>query len=205
MSIPASMLSAYEGKYTYADYAQWPNHPRYELINGEAIKMEAPSQAHQGMLIELGTQFANFLRDKKPKVFLAPFDVRLNHATHDNTVVQPDLLVVCDKDKLNGKHCLGAPDMVAEILSPSTARKDQVAKFYLYQQAGVKEFWIFGPTYREVTVHILENGAYTTTYYGDSETIPVHVLEGCQINLADVFAEAPNPEPERVFPPEFQH
>ena len=177
-------------KYTYSDYATWPEYPRYELIDGEAVSMASPSQAHQAMLIELGTQFRTYLRGKKCKVFLAPFDVRLNHDTADNTVLQPDLLVVCDMNKLNGKHCLGAPDMVVEILSPSTARKDTVTKFRLYYQAGVKEFWIIDPDSKHVVVHKLENNRYTTNYYEGTETISVGVLEDCQINLADVFAEA---------------
>jgi len=205
MSISAAKQSAQEKRYTYSDYATWPDYPRYELIEGEAIKMEAPSQIHQEILVELGRQFANFLRKKRCKVFLAPFDVRLNYKTLDNTVVQPDLLVICDMDKLNGKHCLGAPDMVAEILSPSTARKDQFIKFRLYKQAGVKEFWIIDPTRRVVTVHIMENGTQTTEYHSDAETISVHVLPGCEINLADVFEEAPPLEPEKEFPPELLH
>jgi len=205
MSTPALKLTNQTERYTYADYATWPDHPRYELIEGEAIKMEAPSQAHQGMLVELVTQFRTFLRGKKCKVYAAPFDVRLNHKTLDNTVVQPDLLVVCDMDKLNGKHCLGAPDMVLEILSPSTTRKDQFVKFHIYQKAGVKEFWILDPLRRTTIVYVLQNNVYTAMHYSDVETIPVHVLEGCEINLAEVFAEAPPlEEPDRVFPPELQ-
>jgi len=202
MSRPAEGLYDEKQSFTYEDYAAWPDTPRYELIEGDAVKLETPSQAHQAMLIELGTQFANFLRGKKCKVFLTPFDVRLNHKTLDNTVVQPDLLVVCDKDKLNGRHCLGAPDMVAEIISPSTVRKDKIRKFNLYQQAGVTEFWILDPTSRVVTVHILQDGRYTTTYYSDTDTINVHVLEDCEITLSDVFEDAPPPEPEKAFPPE---
>jgi len=204
MSRAALKLNTIEGSFTYADYAEWPDCPRYELIEGDAIKMEAPSIVHQSMLVELSAQFRTFLRGKRCKVFHAPFDVRLNHKALDNTVVQPDLVVVCDPNKLeNGKHCLGAPDMVAEILSPSTTHKDRNIKFNLYQKAGVKEFWILNPAERDVTVHILKDGVYTTTYHDDTETIPVHVLEGCMINLVDVFEEAPDPAPEKVFPPGF--
>ena len=178
-------------RYTYTDYEKWPEHPRYELINGEAILLSSPSQYHQGMLIELGTQFRSYLRGKKCKVFLAPFDVRLNYDTLDNTVLQPDLLVVCDMDKLNGKHCLGAPDMIAEILSPSTARKDTLIKSKLYRDAGVKEFWIIDPIHKLVIVHILERGSYVTSYYSSEEVIPVNILVGFSVNMADVFEEAP--------------
>ena len=188
-------------RYTYSDYEKWPEYPRYELINGRAILLSSPSQYHQGMLIELGTQFRTYLRGKKCKVFLAPFDVRLNYNTADNTVLQPDLLVVRDMDKLNGKHCLGAPDMVAEILSPSTARKDNLVKSKLYRDAGVKEFWIIDPVHRLVVVHLLENGGYVASYYGIEEVIPVNVLEDCKIRMADVFEEAP-PD---ASPPDGEH
>ena len=178
-------------KYTYKDYALWPDSPRYELINGIAIEMTAPTQYHQGMLMELGRQFANFLKGKSCKVFLAPFDVRLNYSASDDTVVQPDLVVVCDHKKLNGKHCLGAPDLALEIVSPSTARIDTVVKFKLYKEAGVKEFWIVEPLNRLLSVHLLSGKEYMTNYYSDTDIVSVSVLEGCEIHLADVFAERP--------------
>ena len=180
-----------KSKYTYSDYALWPDSPRYELINGSAIEMVAPTQYHQGMLMELGRQFANFLKGKSCKVFLAPFDVRLNYSTDDDTVVQPDLVVVCDQAKLNGKHCLGAPDLVIEIVSPSTARNYTVIKFKLYKEAGVKEFWIVEPLNRLLSVHLLHNNEYKTSYYSDTDVVSVDVLEGCTIELADVFSEGP--------------
>ena len=177
--------------FKYEDYAKWPDMPRYELIKGTAIEMVAPTQYHQGMLMELGRQFANFLKGKPCKVFLAPFDVRLNHSTGDDTVVQPDLVVVCDQTKLNGIHCLGAPDMVAEIVSPATARNDTVVKFALYKEAGIKEYWIIEPLNRLLSVHLLCGNEYSTTYYSDVDVVNVKVLDGCQIELADVFAEGP--------------
>lgn len=177
--------------YTYKDYALWPDSPRYELINGQAIEMVAPSQYHQGMLMELGRQFANFLKGKKCKVFLAPFDVRLNYSTGDDTVVQPDLVVICDSAKLNGKHCLGAPDLALEIVSPSSVRNDTVVKFELYKEAKVKEFWIVEPLNRLLSVHLLSAGEYKTFYYSGTDVVPVGVLEGCEIELEDVFAEGP--------------
>ena len=93
--------------------------------------------------------------------------------------------------KLNGKHCPGAPDMVADILSPSTARKDTLVKSKLYRDAGVKEYWIIDPVHRLIIVHLLENGSYVASYYGSEEAIPVKVLEGCEIDMAIVFEEAP--------------
>ena len=180
-----------KSKYTYKEYALWPDSPRYELINGSAIEMVAPTQYHQGMLMELGRQFANFLKGKSCKVFLAPFDVRLNYSSNDDTVVQPDLVVVCDQTKLNGKHCVGAPDLVVEIVSPSTARNDTVIKFELYKEAKVREYWIVEPLNRLLSVHLLHGNEYKTTYFSDTDEVDVNVIEGCTIELADVFAESP--------------
>ncbi|MDR0310315.1 MAG: Uma2 family endonuclease, partial [Acidobacteriota bacterium] len=107
-------------RYTYADYASWDTEERYELIDGVPYLMSpAPLRKHQSILFELSGQFRNFLKGKPCKAFAAPFDVRLNADTYDDTVVQPDLVVICDKLKLDAKGCVGAPDMVIEILSPS--------------------------------------------------------------------------------------
>lgn len=122
-------------------------------------------------------------------MFIAPFDVRLNADNTDDTVVQPDVFVVCDKSKLDGKSCKGVPDMIIEVLSPSSLGRDKVLKFNKYQKAGVLEYWIVDPEGRNVTVHVLKNGEYMSKAYGDEETAPVNVLDGCQINLREVFAE----------------
>lgn len=115
--------------------------------------------------------------------------MRLNADTFDDTVVQPDLVIVCDHSKLEEKGgCKGAPDMVAEILSPATAKYDRLTKFRLYQKSGVREYWIVDPESRTVAAHVLENGKYVAFAYGEEDLAPVHVLEGCEINLADVFA-----------------
>ena len=103
--------------------------------------------------------------------------------------MQPDILVVCDKSKLDGKSVLGAPDLVIEILSPSTSLRDKVLKFRRYLQAGVREYWIVEPDSKAVSVHILTNGEYVTHPYCEEDTIPVHVLEGCVIKLTEIFTE----------------
>jgi len=177
-------------RYTYADYCTWDDSERWELIEGIPYAMSpAPSQHHQEISGELHLQLATFLKGKPCKVFHAPFDVRLNVDDEDDTVVQPDLLVVCDHSKLDGKCCRGAPDLVIEILSPSTARHDRMVKMQQYQQAGVREYWIVDPDTKTVQVCILENGRYFVTAYADTDTAPVAVLPGCEINLSDVFAE----------------
>jgi Uma2 family endonuclease len=178
--------------YTYADYAEWDDGNRYELIDGVPYMMSSPSLAHQEILVELVGQLRELLKGKPCKVLMAPFDVCLNAAgDRDNTVVQPDLMVICDKSKLDGKRCDGAPDMVAEILSPSNPNHDRVKKFNKYLQAGIREYWIVDPTNKVISAHILKNGEYVVKSYSsdEAETIPVHVLDGCTIDLMDIFAE----------------
>ncbi|MCL2099737.1 MAG: Uma2 family endonuclease [Oscillospiraceae bacterium] len=173
-------------KYSYADYIKWDGKTRYELIDGAAYAMASPSQEHQEISGEFFRQLANFLRGKPCKVFHAPFDVRLNYDSYDDTVVQPDILIVCDKSKLNGRSVKGAPDMIIEIMSSNT-RHDTFVKFRLYQKAGVREYWIVDPKTRTVQVYLLDGGKYTINYYTAEDTAPVHILENCEINLADVF------------------
>jgi len=175
-------------RFTYSDYESWDDDNRYELIDGVAYMMSAPSTAHQSILMELSRQFANFLKGKSCKVFAAPCDVCLNGlGDEDDTVVQPDLLVVCDESKLDKKRCNGAPDMTIEILSPSTTKRDLLTKLVKYQNAGVREYWIVDPDTEIVNVHILENGHYTITSYENHEAIAVTVLDGCVITLSDIF------------------
>jgi Uma2 family endonuclease len=176
--------------YTYADYCSWDDNERWELIDGVSYLMSpAPMRVHQEIIRELAYQLTAFLKGKPCKLFIAPFDVRLNADTYDDTVVQPDLLIVCDRSKLNDKCCVGAPDMVIEILSQSTGRHDKFVKFKLYQDAGVREYWMVDPDTKTVQACTLENGKYITTMYGDTDTASVHILDGCTINLKDVFEE----------------
>ena len=174
--------------YTYTDYCTWDDGERWELIDGVPYAMSpAPSRIHQEISGNLYGQFFNFLRNKPCKVYSAPFDVRINADAEDDTVVQPDLLVVCDHSKLDEKGGKGAPDLVIEILSPSSARHDKFLKFNCYQRAGVREYWMVDPDTKTVQVCILENGKYIASVYDDS--IPVEALPGCTIDLKDVFAE----------------
>jgi Uma2 family endonuclease len=178
----------YNRKYTYADYVKWDDDVRYELIDGIPIRMDAPTWQHQEVLGNLFVQFHSFLKGKQCKVFLAPFDVRLNADTLDNTVVQPDMVVVCDKEKMMKNGYVGGPDMAIEISSPSTTRKDRNLKFNKYYQAGVKEYWIVDPNDKTLAVHILRDGDYITKAYTDEDTVSVHILEGCRIDMSEVFA-----------------
>jgi len=174
--------------YTYADYYTWNDGKRYELIDGTAYLMEpAPLFGHQKISGALHTQLSNFLMGKPGEVFYSPFDVRLNFDKGDNTVLQPDVIVFCDTSKLSGTGCIGAPDMVIEILSPSTARRDRVKKFNQYLLAGVREYWIVDPDDKTVAVNILEKGVYANRTYHETDEVPVFVLDGCVIKLSDVF------------------
>ena len=176
-------------RYTYADYCGWDDDERWELIDGIPYAMAAPSISHQSVSGNIHLQIGQFLRGKTCKVFYAPTDVRLSADKKDDTVVQPDLLVVCDKSKIDEKGVIGAPDMVVEILSPSTASHDMVRKYTLYLKAKVREYWIVDPVSKTVVAHILGDGAYSGKSYGETETVPVSVLEGCTVDLAEVFLE----------------
>jgi Uma2 family endonuclease len=173
--------------YTYADWLSWDEDVRAEIVDGQLFMMAPPTQKHQEISGEIYRQIANFLKGKPCKVFPAPFGVRLNKK--EDTALEPDIVVVCDKSKLDGKVCNGAPDMVIEITSPSTERTDRIVKYNKYQQAGVREYWIVDTEKNVVDVYILENGKYFRTAYEHMDTVPVHVLEGCKIDLRDVFAE----------------
>ena len=149
-----------EGSFTYADYLTWPEEERWELIEGQAQDMTpAPSTRHQRILRRLLVQMDPLLEGGPCEVLAAPLDVRLpEEETVDDairSVVQPDLLVVCGTQKLDRAGCLGAPDLVVEILSPSTSFKDQTAKLLLYQKHGVKEYWIVNPQLENVQVYCL--------------------------------------------------
>lgn len=184
-----------ERRYSYADLLSWDDNTRYELYDGQPVALASPSNAHQLISGEIFRQLANYLLGKRCKVFSAPFDVRLfeeNDDTPDDVsmVVQPDLSIVCDSSKTDGHGCKGAPDMVIEVTSPSTARYDKLLKFNLYQRAGVREYWLVDPDTRTVSVYTLEDGAYhAATAYGADSSVRVGILDDCTIDLSTVFPE----------------
>ena len=189
MALALKNPSYMQRRYTYADYCKWEGPERWELIDGIPYLMASPSFAHQNILSNLFLQLGVFLRGKECKVIPAPFDVRLNAHTYDNTVVQPDILVVCDKSKFDKAGLIGVPDMAIEILSPSSVTHDTVKKHALYLKAGVKEFWIVDPETQTVVTHILSGGIYKRTVYTSPDCLPVHVLEGLVVELREVFGE----------------
>ena len=152
--------------HTYADYLTWSGSHGDELIDGTAYVREppAPSFLHQGIVLELGHQILTALEGKSCHVFVAPFDVRLPKSTEPDdevdTVVQPDVLIVSDLKKFDACGMRGAPDWIAEVLSPSTARHDQTVKLSAYERAGVREVWLIDPVDRTLTIYQLEAGYY---------------------------------------------
>lgn len=189
-----------EKHYTYADYLQWPDEARYELIDGEAFLMSpAPLVEHQEVAGELFRQLANQLDGQPCRPYIAPVDVRLPRADEADaaidTVVQPDVLVVCDPHKIDRRGVRGAPDWVLEVLSPSTAAHDQIAKRRTYERAGVREYWLVHPGDRTLTVYVLENGQYgRPEIYELKDATPIGVLPGVSIAWDALVTRLPKPE-----------
>ena len=185
-------------KYTYADYLTWQFDDMVELIRGKIYKMSpAPGSLHQSVSSELHYFIRHFLIGKTCKVFAAPFDVILPLPTEmqteekSNTIVQPDLCVICDLSKITRKGCSGAPDWIIEILSKGTAKKDITEKFEVYQNSGVKEYWIVHPDEETVLTYFLdEEGNYQLirkTPFVKGEKVPVSVFENFEIDLGEIF------------------
>ena len=187
-------------RYTYADYLQWPDDARYELIDGEAFLMApAPLVEHQEVAGEVYRQLANQLDGQSCRPYIAPVDVRLPRADEADaaidTVVQPDVLVVCDQAKIDRRGVRGAPDWVLEVLSPSTAAHDQIAKRRTYERAGVREYWLVHPGDRTLTVYRLAEGQYgRPDIYELKDATPVSVLPGVSIAWDALVARLPKPE-----------
>jgi len=184
-------------RYTYADYLTWWDDKSRELIHG-FIKMMSPSPrpVHADISHKISMHLGLYIYKNKGncKVYPAPFDVRLpkKGETADDkidTVVQPDICVICDLSKIDDRGCCGAPDMIVEILSPSTLKNDTIVKFALYEESGVKEYWIVQPKDKAINVFLLqENGKYDNgTLYELKGKVPVHVFDNHLIDLDDIF------------------
>ena len=183
-------------RYTYADYLTWIDDKARELIHGFIKMMSAPLVEHARANTEIFWNLVSFVKKNKGKceVFTAPFDVRLprNGERADNkidTVVQPDICVICDLSKLDERGCCGAPDIVIEVLSISTAKKDMTEKFALYEEFDVKEYWIVNPEEETILSFILQkDGKYDAgTLYCVEGKIPVYIFDNYQIDLSDIF------------------
>lgn len=182
--------------YTYADYLKWTFDERLELIKGYIFEMSpAPAEFHQRISVIVGNELYNYLKGKLCNLYMAPFDVRLVRKTLDDkqitTVVQPDICVICDLKKIDKKGCLGAPDIVVEILSPGNNKTELQNKYEVYEEAGVKEYWIIQPEEKTFFKYVLdESGQYQPTRLltlGDEVTSTI--LPGFALNLDEVFAD----------------
>jgi len=195
-----------EKHYTYADYLLWRFKERVELIRGKIFRMTpAPSTSHQNIVTVLVSSIHQFLKNKICKVFPAPFDVRLPEYPGEQdqdmeTIVQPDITVICDPDKIDEKGCKGAPDLIVEVLSPNSVSKDLHEKYEVYEKAGVREYWVVHPAEKTITAFILKNGKYETfkpLTRGDQ--ISSVVLPGFTISLEEIFQDTfREPEPDYV-------
>ena len=179
---------------SFSEYLKSSDEVQYEVLNGQIISMSpSPTTKHQHVQRELLIEFGNYLRGKESNVFSTPIDVCLFADKNMSTTsikdwVQPDLVVVCDHEKITEKCIIGAPDMVIEILSPSTARNDRLVKFNAYQEAGVKEYWIVDPANEYVEVYIKQdNQLVRTGVFTKEDTIYVTLLGDLEINLSVIF------------------
>ena len=190
MALPSEKM-----RYTFADVLTWEENERIEIIDGEAVMMAPPVRVHQEISMELSWKLRSYLDGKACKVYTAPFAVRLFEKDGEgpedvDTMVEPDIAVICDPAKLDKYGCRGAPDMVVEILSPSTQRQDRFIKFGLYQRAGVREYWIVDPENKCVQSFWLEDGRYAVKEFGAAgDKMRVNVLEDCFIDLSEIFPE----------------
>ncbi len=180
--------------YSYADYYSWHFDERVELINGKVYKMSpAPSSSHQDIVGDIFTAFKNYLHGKKCKVYVAPFDVRLpKKGVEDKsifTVLQPDVCVICDLEKIDKRGCIGAPDIVVEVLSPGNNNKELKNKYEVYEAAGVKEYWVVSPQIQSVTLYILKEGAFQPSrMLTTGDIITSLILPDFSLNLSELFA-----------------
>ncbi len=183
------------GTYSYADYLNWNFKERIELIMGKIFKMSpAPAMKHQRIASRMASQLYTSFKNKPCEVFFAPFDVRLTFKDKKTdkdieTVVQPDICVICDETKLDKRGCLGSPDLVIEILSPGNSKKEMKQKFQVYEASGVREYWLVEPKDCCVFIYTLNE---ESKYIGhrpmtDDEIMYSHIFPEMKIDLAVIF------------------
>ena len=185
------MLLPAKKRYTYADVLTWDENERIELVDGDAVMMAPPSRIHQEILTALLLQIGEYLKGKRCKVYPAPFAVRIFEESGDSpydvdTLVEPDISVICDKNKLDEKGCNGAPDWIIEVVSPSTQQIDYGVKLFKYRTAGVREYWIVNPVTRVSNVFDFEHDKNSMQYSFDDK-IPVCIYEDLCICISDLL------------------
>lgn len=177
-------------EYTYKDYLKWEGNERWELIDGIPYLQASPTWQHQEVLGELFVQLRNYFKDKPCKVIPAPFDICLEKTDESKQVFQPDIVVMCDSEKLKNNAYFGAPTMAIEILSPSTSRNDRILKFNKYKDFGVAEYWIVSPVEKIIETFTLNDGKYDIkTYSQEEKTIEIPLFEGLNVDISNIFPE----------------
>jgi len=182
-------------RYSYADYLTWHFQERVELIRGWIQKMSpAPGTNHQAVSITIQGEMYNFFKKNSCQFFDAPFDVRLldkKKSKEDQevyTVVQPDLCVICDAKKIDDRGCIGAPDLIVEIVSPGNSKREMKTKYELYEENGVREYWIANPLEKNIMLYILKAKKYQLSkIYFDDDTIESVLFKGLRIELKEIF------------------
>lgn len=175
-----------ERTYTSEDYWNLPEGQRAELIDGKLYAMTPPNRIHQEILMELSATIRNYVKSKDDpcKVYPAPFAVNLN--ADDKIWVEPDISVICDKNKLSDQGCKGAPDWIIEIVSPGNPKNDYTIKLFKYRTAGVREYWIVNPMKKIAQTYIFE-GIEDSDVYSFDDEIPVHTFDGLTITISDLL------------------
>lgn len=187
-------------EYSYADYYAWKFDDRVELINGHIYKMmPGPSSLHQEICGNIYSVVKNYLQDKSCKIFFAPFDVRLPKKGIDDksifTVLQPDICVICDLSKIDRRGCVGAPDIVVEILSRGNNSKELKKKYEVYEESGVLEYWIVSPQYQTVTIYTLTDGKFhPSRMMTTGDIVTSSVLPGFELDLTEIFKDVGSDE-----------
>ena len=184
-----NQLDLVNGIYSYADYLVWKIKERVELLKGKILEMSAPSPIHQEISGNLQGALFVFLKNSRCKLYTAPFDVRFPQKGESQvyTVVQPDLCVVCDLEKIDSKGCVGAPDLVVEILSPENSKKEMKSKFALYQEEGVREYWVVDPERELVFVYVAENKKFKPTIPIADDYVCSTIFPDFKIHTSDLL------------------
>jgi len=186
------------GNYTYEDYISWDGEERWELIDGYAYAMAAATPEHQDIAFETAVIIRSFLKDKPCKVYmdidvrLYPKEIKRGDLTlvQKDRVLRPDLSVVCDMEQISKAGCAGAPTLIVEVLSPSTASHDLDEKMHCYLQAGVQEYWIINPDSRTVKRHVLDRDSYIVQFFDETDTLASPAFPGLEIPLSEIFPAA---------------
>ena len=180
-----------QGEYTIEDYYQLPEDVRAELIDGVIFVMEAPATIHQAISAEIHFAFKSYIKRKKGtcKTYYSLLDIQLNR--DNKTMVQPDVVIMCNRDIIQRKVIYGAPDLVVEVLSKSTRMKDRNIKLRKYREAGVREYWMVDPEQRQVIVYLFEEQQiYSQMIYDFGEQVPVGIFDGeCQVDFEEIYEE----------------